>query len=160
MPCRIGSQCMEIGSEEIAVNLEARGGWTLGWVGFGQPIMARKVNTQFILIVTLVIGFAIIAGGGRASGIYKKKHKDPKQLSPSPETGGESWITLSLLSQHYLAAGNPAHARHKVHGEGRRCDEFKIVVRRRRRILARRTQCWEAAIGTDPTRTARIGATS
>src|SRR5437016_1186223 len=109
--------------------------------------MARKVNTQFILIVSLVMMGLMASGGGLYW--YKKKHKDPKKLLVQA-VKSEQEGAFVVAAQHYGSAGQIMHDPKLLTKAGdlyyaRGYDDNENVEQARK--------YWNTAISTDPTYT-------
>src|SRR3954466_2470647 len=109
--------------------------------------MARKVNTHFILIVSLVLLGLMAAGGGLVW--YKHKHKDPKKLL-AQAVKSEQEGAFVVAAMHYGSAGQIMHDPKLLTKAGdlmysRAFDDDENIEKAR--------QYWNAAISTDPTYT-------
>src|SRR3954452_11458393 len=106
--------------------------------------MARKINTHFILVASLVVGFLMVGAGGLY--IYKKKHKDPKQLlAIAQKTEAEGAYTVA--AQHYLAAGQLMRDPKLMVKAG---DLYNQITYEDEVNLRNAQNAWALAVATDP----------
>ncbi len=106
--------------------------------------MARKVNTKFLLILTIVIACAVVGGGGLY--YWRHHHKDPKALL-AIAVQSEKEGKLFVSAQHYFSAGQLMKDTNLMVKGG---DLFNRLVYEDEANLGKAQQCWELALSTDP----------
>ncbi|HEX3357779.1 MAG TPA: tetratricopeptide repeat protein, partial [Tepidisphaeraceae bacterium] len=106
--------------------------------------MARKVNSKFLLILSLVVAGLVVVVG--AFVYYRHKHHNPKQFLAIAEKAEQSGETV-LAAQNYITAGQLLRDPNLMVKAG---DMFNQSVYDDVENLAKAQQCWDLAISTDP----------
>src|SRR4051812_25340379 len=107
--------------------------------------MARKINTNFILIVMLVVGCGVAGVGGLW--YYRRHHRDPKQLLVQAQKS-EAEGALKVAADHYMAAGQLMRDPKLITKAG---DLYNQLTYEDELNLRNAQQAWALAVATDPT---------